>query len=1205
MDYQFPQQLFPSFYNGGPPDSVLKLRAESWGCYDRVRPQGGAGPLSSWTFTPRHQVKGETWRHTEPVPIPLLSPRKSVLWPLTPPNPLDFREHMQNFFMDHCQDAFGCTSELLGEHFYFKHGRKERYRKDSVHMWKVKKFLDLMNLKICQKSYYSETLDTYNALLSDVVHSVPPDLLGDLLHEELTEQRDQLLFSEGATGGALAFVPFSQSCSDSQHGCLIYPRNQGLDCLNFHRVELQNLNGGSSCVNTSSPSSFQLKGPVRQISSASLLNQSCVAVRSDYLCGVWRLSETNEPRLLQVINTKEVATCISVSPHVLGEVLVASESGVVNLWTVGRGMQKVWEEDGNLYFNAKSAWRWCEFSAHPRVMLCADRTGVELTDIRGSPTVGHTLFRISNTSECRSGERLILSKYLGDAHCFHHLVTTQYSAYIMDERFPGVPMLKWDHYMKAPPMFCHVIPGADSSESAVGGTVTTKVLLGSHSSQEITLLQYSGGRAEACSSHGPPQSLLRPRDSLTHLPVQIPHRFEIATNRLSSPAAGLTCIQMKGGKEAGAEERLCILQLTEAGDIFYQILEPEQSDISPSPAAEDEPLPNKLPQPLKEATTPGRKTAADSKLVVSETSSDEDVIEPTQAPTVRMFVNETPERKQQESSDSSNEDSLSAGRRNRKLRQLKLQVVVNDSEPDQRNGFDKEAEEGQSGENNLEKPKSITETVGSSSLSHDGQTRVKLSDKALVKWKHWLMKLMQKNCKKKPRPHCLQHLTVQTEGILQPPDNQERDSAEQERIQSLRRDLRACMSRRSLLVHSAVSDSITAPDIKPVPDPVDTDAFRDQLSQRLTLSWQGEEAWRAWWEDSLGLNREKKVESLRRKRRREKEARRASGQRWELSGSFASSTSYQSELSDFSDSQGWASAASQDALSDMESIKSQSVGIKESGTPRDATPSVEQTDSPVPATPQSVRDKPDEQQTPSSSLTLTQPQTPRLNSILQTDGLVPATPESVRDKPDEQQTPSSSRTLTQPQTLRLNSVLQTDGPVPATPESVRDKPDEQRTPSSSRTLTQPQTPYSILRTESPVPATPRSVRDKPDEQRTPSSSRTLTQPQTPRLNSILTSQRKNKRPAEDILNSLFAPQPSQNDSFYLEEGSSLHRAPPPVASSSQLHGSQSLSQRSFRTNLSQDSSTWSQPRSFSQSSQGRLGLSQASQPKKKKSRMGF
>lgn len=45
-------------------------------------------------------------------------------------------------------------------------------------------------------------------------------------------------------------------------------------------------------------------------------------------------------------------------------------------------MQKVREESSNLYFNAESPWRWCEFSAHPRVMAYADRTGAELTDIR-------------------------------------------------------------------------------------------------------------------------------------------------------------------------------------------------------------------------------------------------------------------------------------------------------------------------------------------------------------------------------------------------------------------------------------------------------------------------------------------------------------------------------------------------------------------------------------------------------------------------------------------------------------------------------------------------------------------------------------------------------------------------------------------------------------------------------------------------------
>ncbi|KAM9338364.1 TATA box-binding protein-associated factor RNA polymerase I subunit C [Symphorus nematophorus] len=965
MDYQFPQQLFPSFYNCGPPDSVLKHCAGRWGCYDRVRPQGGSGPLSSWTFTSRHQVRGESWRHTEPVPVPLLSPKNSFLWSLTPPDPLDFTEHMQNFFMDHGQDAFGCMSGLLGENFNFNLSKKGNDATCSVKMGRVAPFLDQLKHKICHKSYSSQRVNVYSALMSDVVQDVPPHLLGGLLYEELTEQRDRLLFSEGATGGALAFVPFSQSGGGSQHGCLLYPSNQGLDCLNFHRVELQHHRGGSSCVDASSsdPFTFQLKAPIRQISSTSLFNNCCVAVRSDHLCGVWRFSEKNEPRLLQVVNTKEVATCLSVSPHVLGEVLVASESGGAKLWTVGRGMQKVREEDHNLYFNAKSSWRWCEFSAHPRVMLYADRTGVELTDIRVNPAVSHTLFRISSTSECRSGERLILCRYLGDVHSFHHLITTQYSAYIMDERFPSVPMLKWDHMMQSPPMFCHVLPGSASLDS-------NKVLLGSQFSQEITLLQYSGGRAEACSSRGPPQALLRPRDSLKHLPVQIPHRLDTATNRLSSPAAGLTCIQKK---EAGGEECICILQLTEAGDIFYQILEPEQPDASGPPAAEDERPPQqaakKLPT-LKETTTSGRKTAgqieADSQLVVLDTSSDEDIIGPTQFPTAKRFVAETPEREQRAQniySDSPSEDSESGGR-GRKCKRLLLQVINNnDPELVEVSGLDAGVTEGKADKNNAdetEEPAGVAETIsGSSSLRHE--TPVELSDGTLVTWKRWLQKLMQKSHDKNPRQHCLQNFTINTKELLHPSEYAASDWTEEEHVQSLRRDLRACMSKRSLLVRSAVSASLGPPDmVPPIPDPVETEYWTDELSQRLTHSWQGEEAWRAWWEDRLGLNREQKVEALKRKRRREKEAKRASGWRLELSGSFTSSVCSQSELSDFSESQGWSSAASQGAWSDTEGTASQLGGFWGCETPRATTPSTLPSETPAPtptATPSATPQK--------------------------------------------------------------------------------------------------------------------------------------------------------------------------------------------------------------------------------------------------------
>ncbi|XP_068429800.1 TATA box-binding protein-associated factor, RNA polymerase I, subunit C isoform X2 [Clinocottus analis] len=852
---------------------------------------------------------------------------------------------MQNFFLDHCRDAFGCMAEILGDNF--EQAQMEGVGRESVD--NLRSTLDMKKFKMSPLSYSPNSLHAYCSLLSDVVPAVPNELLCSLLHEELTEQRDRALFSEGATGGALAFVPFPRGGSEPQRGCLVYPGNQGLGCLNFHRVEMQSRRGSFSLLDASSsdPFRFQLKGPIRQISCASLFDDCCVAVRSERLCGVWRVGEQNAPRLLQVVDTREVATCVSASPHVLGEVLVANESGAANLWSVGRGMQKVREEDVNLYFNAKSSWRWCEFSAHPRVVTYADRTGVELTDVRESPISSHTLFHINNTSECRSGERLILSRYLGDVHTFQHLITTQYSAYIMDERFPCLPMLKWDHMMRSPPMFCHAVCGSLGSSGS--GARATKVLLGSQNSQEITLLQYSGGRAEASSSRGPLQALLRPRDSLRHLPVQIPHRLDLATSRLSSPAAGLTCIQKRGGRKGSGEECICILQLTEAGDIFYQTLKTEQLETSRPPAPEDEPI-------LKEAMTSGAETARQLRPphpqpVISDTPSDESVIGPTQDVAVPGFVTETPEREQRVLD--ANSDSSAEGRepkgRGRFLKQYGLQVVVND-EPDRVSRSYKRVKGGEGVRDNAAEPSSSDCATGPT----ERLPPVKLSNGALATWKRWL----QKSRGKTPRPCCSQHLTVKTEDILLL-DNEVRDPTEEEeaRAQSLWRDLRVCMSKRSLLVHGAVSTPLQAPGAVPVADAVDTEAWRDEVSHRLTLAWQSEGAWRAWWEERLGLNREEKVKALRGKRKREKEAKRAAGRHLELSGSFTSSASFQ--LSDFSDSTGWSSAVDRGASSDTDGNLPQPEGFWESGMPRVATPS-------------STELERGNQQTPSSALTLSQ-----------------------------------------------------------------------------------------------------------------------------------------------------------------------------------------------------------------------------------------
>lgn len=61
----------------------------------------------------------------------------------------------------------------------------------------------------------------------------------------------------------------------------------------------------------------------------------------------------------------------------------------------------------------------------------------------------------------------------------------QYSAYIVDERFTTVPVLKWNHMLESPPMFAQVVNGAVTNR-------TNKIVLGTQRTQEVLLLQYSG-----------------------------------------------------------------------------------------------------------------------------------------------------------------------------------------------------------------------------------------------------------------------------------------------------------------------------------------------------------------------------------------------------------------------------------------------------------------------------------------------------------------------------------------------------------------------------------------------------------------------------------------------------------------------------------------------------------------------------------------
>ncbi|XP_063468573.1 TATA box-binding protein-associated factor RNA polymerase I subunit C isoform X6 [Symphalangus syndactylus] len=415
----------------------------------------------------------------------------------------------------------------------------------------------------CPWAYLSNRQRRFSILGGPILGTSVASHLAELLHEELVLRWEQLLLDEACTGGALAWVPGRTP----QFGQLVYPAGGALDRLHFQEVVLT---PGDNPQFLGNPGRIQLQGPVRQVVTCTVQGETLLAVRSDYHCAVWKFGKQWQPTLLQAMQVEKGATGIGLSPHLPGELAICSRSGAVCLWSPEDGLQQIYKDPETLVFRDSSSWRWADFTAHPRVLTVGDRTGVKMLDTQGPPGCGLLLFRLGAEASCQKGERVLLTQYLGHSSpkCLPptlHLVCTQFSLYLVDERLPMVPMLKWNHGLPSPLLLAQLLPPPRPS-------CVQPLLLGGQGGQ-LQLLHLAGEGASVPRLAGPPQSLPSRTDSLPAFPLLEPKIQWRLQERLKAPTIGLAAVVPP--VPSAPTPGLVLFQLSAAGDVFYQQLRPQ------------------------------------------------------------------------------------------------------------------------------------------------------------------------------------------------------------------------------------------------------------------------------------------------------------------------------------------------------------------------------------------------------------------------------------------------------------------------------------------------------------------------------------------------------------------------------------------------------------------------------------------------------
>ncbi|XP_048733624.2 uncharacterized protein LOC125649847 isoform X2 [Ostrea edulis] len=376
-----------------------------------------------------------------------------------------------------------------------------------------------------------------------------PMWLDDLvkLYEKVKDIEQVLNYNSQYTGGCLASVG---ARTEGENGTVICPADH-----NFNRAALIEFSTNPQ-VKLIQKNTIELGYEIHQLQSKRCRDSDYCVIRGGSVCELINLKGSSEgiPRTMCSIAKEhfsdESPTSVDLSVYIPSECVVSTNQGNIYIWSAEKSKNLV-RQNLMTRFPAHESWRQALFGSHPRHVVIADCTTVQVHDIRGQYSSNVDLFALPNKFLHPKERICLVEKHPSSHHAY--LTATDYSLFLLDDRFPGHPMLQWKHMLRKPPQL---------ASSVVMDTDNILLAMGTLSPAEVCAYQYRYGFSELPQSIGSPWKFSSIGD-FTEWPDMCNPLHKYASDlRLSMSLTGISLINTAQG--------FLFLQLDSQGELYFQ-----------------------------------------------------------------------------------------------------------------------------------------------------------------------------------------------------------------------------------------------------------------------------------------------------------------------------------------------------------------------------------------------------------------------------------------------------------------------------------------------------------------------------------------------------------------------------------------------------------------------------------------------------------